>query len=166
MTTVMLSWTLAVALASAAPPSSAEDRPRSEPDYPVDVLREAQDISASTLSPFCPGKTLSSCPSSKASEWRQDIRAMVADGMDAEAIRSRLQARTPDFDLASVPVSPLSWWGPIAIFSVLTAGLVIAALWNTRRRRTSVVQERRAPSEPAPSPEEQNLLDRELEQLD
>jgi len=45
------------------------------------------------MSPFCPGRTLSDCPSEYATQWRKDIRAMVAQGMSASEIQKELESR-------------------------------------------------------------------------
>lgn len=143
-----------------------------EPEYPVEVLREAQEISASTLSPFCPGKTLASCPSGKAADWRRDIRAWVAEGIDAETIEAKLQARTPDFEISSVPDSALSWIGPIVLLGLLTLGLAAAAFLTRRpvaaQQAGSASGSGGSPAAAGPNPttEDQDLLQRELDRLD
>jgi len=37
------------------------------------------------MSPFCPGRTLSDCPSEYAGQWRHDIQRMVDQGKSAAA---------------------------------------------------------------------------------
>lgn len=100
--------------------------------------REAQGIIRSTASPFCAGKTLDSCPSPKAGEWRRDVHAWTQQGVPADEIRSRLQARTPGFELR---VRPASWSGliPIAalLFSTLVMWLVARRLLRKQRRTTA-----------------------------
>ncbi len=100
--------------------------------------REAQSVIRSTASPFCPGKTLDSCPSPKASEWRRDVHAWAKDGVPATEIRSRLQARTPGFDLS---IRPARWsgWIPVAalLFSTFVMWLVARRLLRKQRRTTA-----------------------------
>jgi cytochrome c-type biogenesis protein CcmH/NrfF len=97
--------------------------------------RQVQTIVRNTLSPFCPGKTLDSCPSPKAGEWRRDIRAWVAAGVPEPEIRARLQERVPDFDLRIPPVKS-GWVIPVVAVVLSTLWLIIMAL-KFRRRGSS-----------------------------
>lgn len=121
--------------------------------------RQVQSIVRTTNSPFCPGKTLDSCPSPRAGEWRRDIRTWVEDGVPANEIRDRLQARVPDFDLGIAPVKS-GWVIPVIALLLSTLWLIIVG------RSLS------GPTPPAPSrrpPEDADLdvrLDEELAQLD
>ncbi len=90
-------------------------------------------IVRNTLSPFCPGKTLDSCPSPKAGEWRRDIRAWVAEGIPEPEIRMRLQERVPDFDLSIPPVKS-GWVIPLVALVLSTLWLIIMALKFRSRR--------------------------------
>ena len=89
--------------------------------------RQVQTIVRNTLSPFCPGKTLDSCPSPKAGEWRRDIRSWVAEGVPEPEIRTRLQERVPDFDLRIPPVKS-GWVIPLVAVVLSTLWLIIMAL--------------------------------------
>jgi cytochrome c-type biogenesis protein CcmH/NrfF len=80
--------------------------------------RQAEAISRSVMSPFCPGRTVSSCPN--AGPWRDDIRKWVGEGVDAAEIKRRLAERVPEHDLAGIPKNRLGW--------VLPVGLTIGAL--------------------------------------
>ncbi len=95
--------------------------------------RQVQSIVRNTASPFCPGKTLDSCPSPKASAWRRDIQTWVADGVPEPEIRTRLQARVPGFELTLPPVKA-GWVIPLAAVSLSTLWFVVMA-WRMRSRR-------------------------------
>jgi cytochrome c-type biogenesis protein CcmH/NrfF len=82
-----------------------------------------QAIMRNTASPFCPGKTLDSCPSPKAGDWRRDIREWVAAGVPEPEIRTRLQARVPDFDLSIPPVKS-GWVIPVIAVALSTWWLI------------------------------------------
>jgi len=97
--------------------------------------RQVQAIVRNTASPFCPGKTLDSCPSPKAGEWRREIREWVSEGVPESAIRDRLQARVPGFDLSIPPVK--SGWVIPLIALALSTGWLIAMARRFRRRRGS-----------------------------
>ena len=86
--------------------------------------RQVQTIVRSTNSPFCPGKTLDSCPSPRAAEWRQDINAWVADGVPEAEIRDRLQERVPGFNLTPPPVKS-GWVIPLIAVVLSTLWLII-----------------------------------------
>jgi cytochrome c-type biogenesis protein CcmH/NrfF len=114
--------------------------------------RQIQAIVRTTNSPFCPGKTLDSCPSPRAAQWRQDINAWVADGVEEEEIRERLQSRVPSFELRPAPVKT-GWVIPLLALLVSTLWLVIVA------------RSFRQPPPPRPSraPPEDALLDARLD---
>ena len=106
--------------------------------------RQVQSIVRHTASPFCPGKTLNSCPSPKAGEWRRDIRAWVGDGVSEPEIRDRLQARVPGFDLSIPPVKS-GWVIPVVAVALSTFWLVVMA--RRFRRRSASTRRVAAPSE-------------------
>jgi cytochrome c-type biogenesis protein CcmH/NrfF len=121
--------------------------------------RQVQSIVRNTASPFCPGKTLDSCPSPKAGEWRRDIHSWVAEGLPEPEIRDRLQARVPGFDLSIPPVKS-GWLIPAIAVVLSTLWLVVMA----RRFRGRGVTKR-----PLEVPTRDVLdarLDEELAQLD
>jgi len=98
--------------------------------------RQVQSIVRNTASPFCPGKTLDSCPSPKAGEWRRDIREWVGEGVAEPEIRDRLQARMPGFDLSIPPVKS-GWVIPVVALTLSTLWFVVMARRFTRRRVSS-----------------------------
>lgn len=73
--------------------------------------RQAEAISRSIMSPFCPGRTVSACPN--AGPWREDIRRWVAEGVDANEIKRRLTERAPEHNLSGVPKNRLGWMLPV-----------------------------------------------------
>jgi cytochrome c-type biogenesis protein CcmH/NrfF len=89
----------------------------------------AKDVVDHVMSPFCPGKVLSDCPSPQAAEWRVDVHRWAEEGASESEIMSRLQARVPTFDLARKPPPESTGMVPIAAF--LAASLVLA--WAIRR---------------------------------
>ena len=102
--------------------------------------RQVQSIVRNTASPFCPGKTLDSCPSPKAGEWRRDIREWVGEGVAEPEIRDRLQARVPGFDLSIPPVKS-GWVIPVVAVALSTLWLIVMARRFTRRRVSSPLGE-------------------------
>jgi len=96
-------------------------------DASTDESRQVQSIVRNTLSPFCPGKTLDSCPSPRAGEWRRDIREWVEAGVPEPEIRDRLQARVPTFELSIPPVKS-GWVIPVIAVVMSTLWFVVMAL--------------------------------------
>ncbi len=125
-----------------------------------DESRQVQTIVRSTASPFCPGKTLDSCPSPKAAEWRQDINEWVAEGVPGTEIRDRLQARVPGFDL-SIPPVKWGWVIPLVAVALSTLWFVVMA----RRYRKANGSDRR-PVGPVRDDPLDARLDEELARLD
>jgi cytochrome c-type biogenesis protein CcmH/NrfF len=117
MVRILVFSALIFALACAAVPAE---------DASTDEGRQVQSIVRNTLSPFCPGKTLNSCPSPKAGEWRRDIREWVEAGVPEPEIRDRLQARVPAFDLSIPPVKS-GWVIPVIAVVLSTLWFVVMA---------------------------------------
>jgi len=109
----------------------------SEPIEETNDSRAVQAIVRTTNSPFCPGKTLDSCPSPKAAEWRTDINEWVEADVPAVEIRERLQQRVPGFDLEPKPVSS-GWLIPLVALLVSTLWFVVMS--RRLRRRSHGVE--------------------------
>jgi cytochrome c-type biogenesis protein CcmH/NrfF len=102
----------------------------------AEQARRAQSISRNTMSPFCPGRTLSDCPSGFAAEWREDIRRWTAEGLSAEEIRERLEQRLPEgSELSGAPDSGLGWGLPVglSVGAVLVVAVILRRLRNRGR---------------------------------
>jgi len=108
----------AISFALGCAVASAEDPPSES--------RQVQAIVRNTASPFCPGKTLDSCPSPKAGDWRRDIQEWVGAGVPEAEIRGRLQARVPEFDLSIPPVKS-GWVIPLIALALSTLWLIVMA---------------------------------------
>ena len=121
--------------------------------------RAVQTIVRTTNSPFCPGKTLDSCPSPKAAAWRTDINEWVEADVPVEEIRERLQERVPAFDLEPKPVSS-GWLIPLISVFVSTLWFVLMARRLRRRAEGPGID-----AEPAQDAFD-TRLDEELAKLD
>lgn len=128
--------------------------------------RQAEALSKKMMSPFCPGRTLSACPSPKAAEWRRDIKTMLGEGLTAEEIRDRLAARIPRHDLFGIPKTPLGWALPIAL--ILAAfGLLVGLLRVLVRPRALSEDEANETADADNNKEDwEARLEQELESLD
>jgi cytochrome c-type biogenesis protein CcmH/NrfF len=87
-------------------------------------LRRARALADELMSPFCPGRTLSDCPSPNASAVREEIRAWIHQGQSDDQIRATLRTR---FGPALVG-EPESAWGKAAPLAVIAGVAVLFAL--------------------------------------
>lgn len=98
-------------------------------DLNEDQIRLAKEVFGSTMSPFCPGRLLSDCPSSSAMELKDNIRTKIASGESREMIDAYLESVYGAGIHATPPASGfglVAWLMP-AIF--IFAGLVIFKFW-------------------------------------
>lgn len=107
--------------------------------------KAAAAIARQTMSPFCPGRTLADCPSEYATEWRQEIRQMLAAGRSPADIQQELERRA-GANLSGSPARDASYWVPAA-FAVLGVG-VLAAIFL--RLRVTSTQRNATPPEKRP----------------
>ncbi len=118
-----------------------------------DVARRAHRVAQDVMSPFCPGRTLADCPSPDAQTVREQIRALLVQGVEEQEVRRRLEQTYGDA-VVGVPRSALGWALPILI---LLAGVALLVLVL---RRLSAPDAAPAPADPADLAAE---LDRELQ---
>lgn len=128
--------------------------------------RRAQELSRTTMSPFCPGRTLEACPSPNAAAWRDDIRAWVDEGKSTEEIRQRLRERMPDADLTGAPSTALDAVLPVAVGVGAIVLLVVLLRVLLSRRRGAPVGNLADKSGSSSSADLDERLDRELSALD
>ncbi len=128
-----------------------------------DALRAAS-IARQTMSPFCPGRTLADCPSNYATEWRRDIRGMVAKGMNSDEIQRELSTRAGD-DLSGIPHRDVSYALPFAIGSAALVLLVVvfARLRSKKQVVADADQKQSAPEKPPVETVDDERLAAELE---
>jgi cytochrome c-type biogenesis protein CcmH/NrfF len=126
------------------------------------IDRRTQEITRTTMSPFCPGRTLDSCPSPSAADWRVDVRHWVAAGVSTEEIRERLRKRVPDVDITGAPSTALDAVLPVAVTLVAIA-LLFLLLKALLGRRRSAAKDTTAETSDA---DVDRRIDEELERLD
>ena len=126
--------------------------------------REARIIFETVLSPYCPGRTISNCPSPQAEVLRTDIKEQLASGKTPEEIKEELYATFGD-ELRTIPRARgfglLAWIVPGLAF--LAGGWAIAVWIGRTRARQSNSSE---PTTAELDPETQARLDDELKELD
>jgi cytochrome c-type biogenesis protein CcmH/NrfF len=140
------------------------------PDVSPEVAAKAASIARQTMSPFCPGRTLDDCPSEYATEWRRDIRMMVAKGMTAAEIQDELEKRAGG-NLSGIPNRESSYVLPILLAT--GAALVLYIVFVRLRRRedegasesskkSDASSKKKASKEKAPPPVDDARLKQEL----
>ena len=152
-------------------PSAAGAQAVSPPDAPAtaqasytpEIEREARAIFADVLSPYCPGLSLTACPSQGAFVLKDSIRKQLAVGMTTEQVWAELEARFGESIYAKPKargVGLLAWIGPY--IAIAFAGLLLT--WWLRR--SSARGREKAPlvlaSEPSLSDERRAALDAAL----
>ena len=152
-------------------PSAAGAQAVSPPDAPAtaqlaytpEIEREARAIFADILSPYCPGLTLTACPSQGAFVLKDSIRKQLAVGMTTEQVWAELEARFGESIYAKPKargVGLLAWIGPY--IAIALAGLLLT--WWLRR--SAARGREKAPlvlaSEPSLSDERRAALDAAL----
>lgn len=112
-------------------------------------------IAGEFMSPFCPGRLISDCPSSAASELKAKILSDLQSGKTRAEIEDQLIAQYGEAALAAPRFQGFgmaSWLGPV-VFLVL--GLFGAFVWSRRMKVT--------PQDDAPLSEaERNRIEKEI----
>ena len=111
------------------------------------------------MSPFCPGRTLSACPSPRAEDLRMWLIVQEASGRSREDVEAELFERYGD---VLRPAPRAEGFGLTAyVFPVIAflAGGVVVVVFLRRQTRTTATA---APTSHAPDPELERIIDQEL----
>lgn len=100
-----------------------EARPQGSND--ADAERILQDLSNDLMSPYCPGRTIASCPSKNARMLEDHILAEAKAGKTREQIEQQLVDRFGT-DIVGYQAPPLLLYGAIVI-GALALGLLLLA---------------------------------------
>ena len=136
---------------------------------PEDVQAEAltRDIAAEMPSPYCPGRSIASCPSEAARALEDDIYALAKQGKDRDAIEQVLVARFGEDKMGSANQGDIL----VVVLLAVAVALAFIVLGTRRWLRTSAARTA-APTHatPAPlaniSPDELDRLEDELDEID
>jgi cytochrome c-type biogenesis protein CcmH/NrfF len=119
----------------------------------------AYKVSNEVMSPFCPGRTLSACPSPQADELRMWLIVQEASGRSREDVEAELYERFGEV-LRSAPLAEgfgvTAYAFPVIAF---LAGGVVVAVFLRRQTRVTATPE---PSSQQPDPELERIIDQEL----
>ncbi|MCB0309614.1 MAG: cytochrome c-type biogenesis protein CcmH [Bdellovibrionales bacterium] len=91
---------------------------------------QAEQIYQEVMSPFCPGRTLNNCPSTAASQLKDEIKSELMAGKDSHAIFAQLIERYGEEVRAAPPnrgFGRIAWLAPLIflLLGALIIGLVI-----------------------------------------
>lgn len=133
--------------------------------------RQANQIYQQVFSPFCPGRSLNDCPSSKAHELKKEMRQKLEQGVPPQVVLEQVFEQYGD-QYRAVPqyagFGRLVWWAPV-IF--LALGLVVALVLARGKRvrgvelRANSVEPTKARPPPI-SPELRARIEVELERFE
>lgn len=101
-----------------------------------DLHQSAQDISDTTMSPFCPGRTISACPSDEARQLRGKIESWLQEGYSEAAVRNQLSLIYGEEVSGAPRFSGVGWLGWLLPGFVALAGGVFIVI-RVRREKTS-----------------------------
>ena len=126
--------------------------------------REATTLYQQVFSPFCPGRSLNDCPSSKAAELKDEMRSQLEAGKSSEDILQGVFQKYGD-QYRAVPkfagVGVFVWLAPA---SFVLIGLLVAMRISLRKKRSPIVHG------PAPasklSEEDERRIREELSRLE
>jgi cytochrome c-type biogenesis protein CcmH len=126
--------------------------------------REATSLYQQVFSPFCPGRSLNDCPSSKAAELKDQMRAELEAGKAPEVILNEVIQKFGE-EYRAVPrftgVGMFVWLVPIGFVVV---GLLIAVGLSIRRNKNHST--RPEVSTPALSAEDEQRIRDELSRIE
>ena len=105
------------------------------------IESQTHEISGDVMSPFCPGRSLNDCPSSSATDLRNQISDMLSEGKTKEQVLSELYNKYGE-QIRAMPKKQgfglVGWLSPLA-FVLLGLGILI--LWLKKHRPESVQPE-------------------------
>ena len=96
----------------------------------LEIDRRTQALSETLMSPFCPGRTISSCPSQQARDLRGEIHKLLEQGYTDEDVRNQMMMIYGS-EVRGAPeesgLGLVGWWMP-AVFVLVGLLLMIFRL--------------------------------------
>jgi len=117
--------------------------------FTPEVERAASTLFTEIMSPYCPGMTLTSCPSEGAFVLKDEIRAQLSVGRTPAQVMEGLERRFgPEVRARPRPegMGLVAWLGPFVALSLGALGITWWIGRESRRRRTTAP--RALPPEP------------------
>ncbi len=98
------------------------------------IESQTHEISGDVMSPFCPGRSLNDCPSSSATDLRNQISQMLTEGKTREEVLGELYKKYGD-EIRAMPKKQgfglVGWLSPLAF---VLLGLSILTFWIKKHR--------------------------------
>lgn len=110
-------WITALGLALASAPALVAEAADGPAAPAASKSSWAYDLAGELMSPFCPGRTLASCPSPQAGELIQWIATQEAAGVSRDEVISMLVERHGEEILGAPPAKGITLWA--YVFPVL-----------------------------------------------
>lgn len=110
--------------------------PAEDPASSAEIDRQLHEFSESIMSPYCPGMTLSGCPSPDARSLREEVRSRLAQGESQQSIRDTLVQRFGS-ELTGLPNTRRSAGAAYGIPSIMIAAGLLGAVLFIRFGRKS-----------------------------
>ena len=131
----------------------------------VDEPGWSYELSDEIMSPFCPGRALSECPSPQATELRAWILEQEAAGVSREAVEAELFGVWGDTLLQAPRASGFGLYAYLIPFAGVAGGAALVVVFLRRQRRTAAAAPAPAGGAPAAplDPELERILEEELE---
>lgn len=132
-------WRRLVGVAAMLAAASGIATAQVEARFSSAVERDASRLFTEIMSPYCPGMTLTTCPSPQAAVMRDSIRRELAAGQKPSEIMNGLEAAFGP-EIRSRPPARgaglVAWIGPFALLGAGALALTLW-LWRAERRRGS-----------------------------
>ena len=126
------------------------------------IDKAANEIFGSVMSPFCPGMTIATCPSSQAADLRVQIRNRLAAGATKQEVLDELYSVWGEEVLGPVPKGGLGVFAWLVPGGVMVLGAVALTVWlRSSSRRYGA----RAAGAETLDPEAERRLEQELARL-
>ena len=129
-----------------------------------DLDRKAYDLYQQVFSPFCAGRSLNDCPSSKAHELKAEMRKKLEQGIPPEVVLEDVFAQFGD-QYRAVPAyqgfGRLVWWVPVGF--VLVGAVVALVIARGRRIVQQSGPQKGGEMAHSPSGSEQDELRKQIE---
>ncbi len=147
----------------AAPAAAPAAGPHAAP--PGEAEEVLQELSHDLMSPYCPGRTLASCPSQAARHLEDQIYEQARAGRTREQIERDLVARFGP-QIVGYRGSPLILWGSGAVAALALLLVVVAGRRWARGRAASAPAKGAGGEKAAPGGPDAAELDRLEDELD
>lgn len=132
----------------------------------AELDKSAYSVYQQIFSPFCPGRSLNDCPSSKAHDLKMELREQLASGVSEQEVLEDVFKKYGD-KYRAIPqyagFGKLVWWIPLGF--ILLGGAVVFAR-STRRSPSSPNVSKQSEETIALSSELEAQIEKELSSMD